>query len=341
MNDNYSEAYYRQEIAPILPPRVLDFHTHTWSGDNWKERPWDTDKSGGRYMVTDAFYPPEQLLRDVRACFPDRECDAVCFGYPTPAVDWEKDTAYVAAAARQHRGLWPLVLAGPDLGISRERYEQALDDNGFRGFKVFMNWYGDNYGDKRVEEMFGPTEIALANERRLVVLLHVPRQGRLADPAIQAGVRWLSAACPDARIVLAHCGRCYMPAEMKAAIGCLRSLSNVWLDTSMVMDPVVVQIALNEIGPSRLLFATDFPVAAMRGRRVQVMDHWVDVVLTGYASSAWRVASDGIRAGFMAWEIVLAIRWAAELTGIAAADRDRIFYDNGMALLQGVRMNKP
>ncbi len=329
--------YYRREVAPALPPRILDFHAHIWSAENWKEVSWQTDKSGARYMVTEALYPPEQLIMDEQACFPDQAYEAVCFGYPTPAVDWEKDTAYVAAAAQKHGGLWPLALAGPALGLSRERYEQALDGGGFLGFKVFLNWYGDNYGNLRVEDMVGPIERELANERRLVVLLHVPRAGRLADPEIQAGVRWLAAECPDAGIVLAHCGRCYLPSEMKAAIGCMRGLDNVWMDTSMVMDSTVIQIAINEIGPGRLLFATDFPVAAMRGRRVCVMDHWVDVVLPGYPASAYRVAGEGIHAGYMAWEIVLAIRWAAELAGISDIERNRIFYDNGMALLRRAR----
>ena len=228
------------------------------------------------------------------------------------------------------------MLAGPDLGICRERYEQALDSGGFFGFKVFLNWLGDHYGDKRVEEMLGPTELALANERRLVVLLHVPRAGRLADPVVQRGVRWLARQCPEASIVLAHCGRCYGPAEMQAAIGALRDLPNVSLDTSMVMDPIGLQIALNEIGPGRLLFASDFPVAAMRGRRVQVMDHWVDVVLPGSAPSAFRVDGE-IHATFMALEICLAIRWAAELTGLKRAAVHGIFWDNGMRLLRRVR----
>ena len=327
------ESYYQQEIAPFLPRAVLDFHTHTYTSENWKEKPWNTDKSGGRYMVIDEFYPPEQLLGDGRACFPDRKFEAVCFGMPTPAVDWEKDTAYVADAARKHPELWPLLLAGPALGVSRERYEQALDADRFRGFKVFLNWYGDDYGDLRVQDMLGPTERVLANERNLVILLHVPRSGRLADREIADGVRWLSGECPEARIVLAHCGRCYLPGEMKSAIGCLRDLPNVWMDTAMVMDPTVIQIAMNEIGAGRLVFGTDFPVAAMRGRRVRVWDHWVDVVGPGYPSSAYRVAGEGYRTGFMAWEIVLAIRWAAELTGISDDERDSIFYHNGMRLL--------
>lgn len=103
----------------------------------------------------------------------------------------------------------------------------------------------------------------------------------------------------------------------------------------MVMDPVALRIAIGEIGPGRLLFGTDFPVAAMRGRRVRVRvwDHWVDVVLLGYPESAYRVAGEGYRAGFMAWEIVLAIRWAAELSGISDIERDGIFYSNGRGLL--------
>jgi len=330
-------SFYQREIAPWLPPRILDFHAHTWSANEWLVRPWETDASGGRYMVTETFYPPAQLLADGRYCFPDREYEAVCFGYPTPAVDWEKDTAYVAAAARQYPELKPLLLAGPALDVSTERYAQVLDEGRFYGFKVFLNWFGNNYGDVAIDDMMGPTERKLANERRLVVMLHVPRSGRLADPIIQAGIRDLARECPNAQIVLAHCGRCYLPGEMSAAIGCLRGLDNVWLDSSMVMDPVVLQLVLKEVGSARLLFASDFPVAAMRGRRVQVLDHWVDVVLPGYPKSAYRVSGEGFAAGPMVWEIVLALRWACELCGVTAAERQGIFYDNGAALLQRVQ----
>ena len=333
--------FYRSEIAPMLPPVVLDFHAHTWSADDWRATPWETDAAGGRYMVTTEQYPPETLLADGRRCFPDREYQAVCFGCPTPAADWEKDTAFVAAAARNHAGLHPLVLAGKGLGIPRERYERALTEGHFFGFKVFLPWHGDNYGDTRVEDMLGPVETALANERRLVVMLHVPGRGRLADPAVQRGVRWLAGECPNAHVVLAHCGRCYLPAEMKAAIGSIRGLPNVSMETSMVMDPVVIQMVLGEIGPERLMYGTDFPVAAMRGRRVRVMDHWVDVVLPGYPESAFRVAASGIRATSMAWEIALAIRWAAEMAGLRASQLHDIFHGNGARILQAADGGRP
>jgi len=172
------------------------------------------------------------------------------------------------------------------------------------------------------------------------VLLHVPRAGRLADPQVQAGVRRLAGDCPAARIVLAHCGRCYLPDEMNRAISSIRDLDNVHMDTSMVMDPVALQMVLEEIDSSRVLFATDFPVPAMRGRRVYVMDHWVDLVLPGNPESGFRVQSDNFRATFMVYEIVLAIRRAAERVRLPQQRLTAIFFENGIDVLNRVQRPK-
>jgi len=192
---------------------------------------------------------------------------AVVFGQPTPTADPDRTNAYVANCAKAP-DLFPLMITGRDLNVPADLLRQRLADGGFRGYKVYLNWVGNNYGDHTVEQMIGPNEMQIANDRGLIVLLHVPRTGRLADPAIQAGVEQLAKDWPNAQIVLAHAGRCYLPVEMRAAAGCLRNLENVHLDLSMVMDPLVILTLLDNIGPSRLLFATDFPVAAMRGRRV-------------------------------------------------------------------------
>jgi len=185
--------------------------------------------------------------------------------------------------------------------------------------------------------MIGPNEMNLANKLRLVVLLHVPRTGRLADPEIQKGVQRLARDYPQAQIVLAHCGRCYCPDEMKQAVKSITKLKNVFLDSSMVMDPTVFEILLSNIDSRRLLFATDLPVANMRGRRVYVMGHWVDLVLEGYPQSAYRVCSDNMRATFMAYEIILAIRRAAERIGLNKKQIRDIFYENGAAILRKVK----
>jgi predicted TIM-barrel fold metal-dependent hydrolase len=255
---------------------------------------------------------------------------------PTPQADIEETNRYLAAAGAAG-WLHPLMLAGKGLA-PREELERTLATRAFKGYKVFLNWFGDDYGERTIADMLSPVEMEPADGRRLIVLLHVPRAGRLADPVIQQGVRALALDYPRAQLVLAHCGRCYLPDEMARAVGCLRDLANVWLDTAMVMDPTVLEIAMEELGPEKLLFATDFPVAAMRGRRVYVLDHWVDLVLPGPAPSAYRVPTADMRASFMAYEIVLAIRRAAERANITAGQLRAIFHDNGRRLLERVEV---
>lgn len=332
--EQFDIPFYQKSVAPFLPPKVLDFHAHTWKSEHWTEVPWETDKAGTNYMVTLEQYGIETLLSDGQRMFPDREYAAVCFGYPTPAADLKKENEYVAQAGRRP-GFFPLFLAGNGL-TPIDQIEKAVREEGFFGYKVFLDWYGDDYSHVRVKNMLGADELKLADRLGLVVLLHVPGTRRLADPMVQEGVRAWAQNQPNARFVLAHCGRAYHPDEMSQAIGSIVDLPNVYMDSSMVMEPQVLHMVLENIDSSRLLFATDFPVARMRGRRVYVMDHWVDVVLEGYAPSAFRVAADNIRATFMAWEIALAIKRAAVMVKLPAELLTAIFYNNGISVLQHV-----
>jgi hypothetical protein len=285
-------------------------------------------------MVVQPDYGVEELESDFARMFPDRSCRAVCFGMPSPAADIGRTNSAILEAAAPDRR-YPLLVTGRDRERP-DRLEELLGTGACWGYKVFLPWHGDDYGRTRVQDMIGPAEMRLAQKRRLVVLLHVPGAGRLADPSVQAGVRELASGAPDARIVLAHCGRCYLPDEMRRAAPSLRDLPNVLLDTAMVMDPTVLEIALDAVGPSRLLYATDLPVARMRGRRVYAMDHWVDLVLPGEPESAYRVQTEAMRATFMVYEIVLAVRRAAERVGLGADELAGIYFGNAMRVLDRV-----
>ncbi len=233
--------------------------------------------------------------------------------------------------------MYPLMIAGAPLRVPAEVIRERLDNGGFLGFKVFLPWHGDDYGSTSVQDMLSANEMDIAQELGLIVLLHVPRSGRLADPEVQAGVGWLSTGWPNARIVLAHCGRCYLPSEMERAVETLRRLPNVYLDSSMVMDESVLRMVFDGIDSTRLLYATDFPVAGMTGRRVRVMDHWVDIVASEAPASAFRVRAEGIPAAPMALEIAVAVLSAGRAAGLPEEALRNVFFENGMRLLKSVR----
>ena len=343
-SENPSKSFYEQRVSPFLPDKILDFHAHIWKADQWL----GSENSGAvtssdafgkfetaKYMVTKTQYTMQQLKSDLSDIFPDKECSAVCFGQPTPAVHIDKTNEYVKNSAEDGR-YFPLLVCGGGC-VSADTIYSSVTAGGFYGYKVFLNWVGNDYGKVTVDDMLLPDEMDIANELGLIVLLHVPRSLRLADPEIGAGVRKLAKQYPKAKIVLAHCGRCYDPYHMRQAISNVADLENVSMDTSMVMDAVSITLALREMGAGRFVYATDLPVAAMKGRRVTVKDHWVDLVLDEYEKSDFRVLSNNMSAAYMAHEIAIAVEHAANLAGLSESQLNGIFYDNGIGLLQSVK----
>lgn len=342
MNDNFDHTFYQKRVSSFLPSKILDFHAHIWTSDQWigsnSENSTDSNSIGefeaAKYMVTSTQYTLEQLNEDYSNIFPDKQCSAVIFGQPTPAVDIDKTNDYVKQCAGKNH--FPLLVCGGG-SVKLDTIYDNVKNNGFYGYKVFLNWVGNDYGNVTVEDMLLPEEMDIANELGLIVLLHVPRSLRLADPDIGKGVRKIALKYPKAKIVLAHCGRCYDPYLMRNAISSVADLSNVYMDTSMVMESASIAMALREMSYTRLLYATDLPVAAMKGRRVIVKDHWVDLVLNEYANSDFRVLSNNMNATYMAHEIAIAVEHAADLAGLSEHQLKSIFYDNGMSLFSSVK----
>lgn len=331
---DYDGLYYQRFLDDRLPPVVLDFHAHTWRREDFREVPWQTGAKGGKYMVVETEYPVDQLVADGALLFPGRRYQAVCFGMPTPAADPDVTNAYLATVSNPD--LHPLMIIGGE-PRSEDTIRRELDAGGFWGYKVFLPWFGNDYADIRVWDMLSEEALAVADERRLVVLLHVPGGERLAHPQTQADVREMALRYPSAQFVLAHCGRCYLPREMLAAVGSIEDVENVYLDSSMVMDVAALVTILRRVDSRRLLFATDLPVPKMRGSRVSVGTHWVDVVLDeGYPASAYRVAGE-FDATFMAYEIVNAILLAGEVAGVSREAIEATFYANGRAVLDRVQ----
>lgn len=115
----------------------------------------------------------------------------------------------------------------------------------------------------------------------MVVLLHLSKSRAAADPENLEELSWYSQNFPRARLVLAHCARCFNPWTLELALPKLRKL-NLAYDTAAVCDGEIFEELIAAVGPD-LISSTLF-----RGKYVGIGESWTFV--TG-DSFPWRRAA--------------------------------------------------
>jgi predicted TIM-barrel fold metal-dependent hydrolase len=158
-------------------------------------------------------------------------------GYP-PAND-----AVLAACAGSDGRLVALCRLDPHADPAGE-LRRCLDA-GARGVKLHPRAEGFELSDPEVEPIF-----AIANERRLPILIHAGR----GIPALGRDAVALARRFPDARIILAHGAICDLNWLWRE----IPRHPNLFIDTSW-WNPIDQAALLSLIPPGHLLYATDLP----------------------------------------------------------------------------------
>ena len=191
--------------------------------------------------------------------------------------------------------------------------------------------------------------MTVANERSLIVLIHLPKKKRIADPRNIKEIREIATKYPEANIVLAHMGRSFCPDVLQTGLKDLGKLDNVYFDTSGVTEKEVFEVGLEGWGVDKIIFGTDAPLSFLRARRPCITDK-IQVQKSGM--SLWHVkekvpwvTSEERKAYekklddliLYAYEQILGIKMAAKNLGIGRKDIERIFYRNAEKLLAEAR----
>ncbi len=139
-----------------------------------------------------------------------------------------------------------------------EALERALD-SGMRGVgELLPQAQGYDLGDPWLRRT---VELAIA--RRLPLTFHAtdPAAGPAAGPATPLGAyASLARAYPEATIILAHWGG---GLAFRGEDGCDPLPGNLYFDTAaspLLYDPGVFRRALDRVGPSRILYGSDYPL---------------------------------------------------------------------------------
>jgi predicted TIM-barrel fold metal-dependent hydrolase len=326
--DEIDRQVWEQELAPRLPGRIYDVHSHSWRASEYR-----CLESGDPSLPCVAEeYPPEALRAVHQRLFPGRQVGGLVFGMGARATDFEAQNRWLAGEAG-HLGYQTLMFARPEWD------EQTLERQlapGHLGFKPYWLLAGESLDDVLLEDMVSAAMLRVADRRGLIVMTHIPRTGRLADRKNVDGLRRVCAEAPRAKFVLAHLGRSYFLEAMKH-FDAVCDLPNLWADCSMVQDERVIAHALSIFPRDRFMFGLDLPVAQEKGKLVSVngQRHFFTKRPHRWSVHA-EPGSYEVRCTLFAYEIMRALISGADAAELAQRELDAIFWDNAQRLIGSV-----
>jgi hypothetical protein len=320
---------FREELDGFLPDRILDFHVHIL---NEGVLPEGEEYSCAGHPITR--YDLDDLTRDLPEAYPGRETCAVCFGMPHVGYHQRRNDRYLAAECDRER-FFPFRLFDP-VNDTPESLAADLADGRYLGLKPYLDYVRKaDPNEVEIREMLPDWAMAIVNELGLIIMLHIPRRQRLADPLNQLHLVELCRTYPRARVVLAHVGRAYFLKNVVGNLNALKDLQNLYYDLAMINHWEVLEHVFKTVDPSRILYATDTPIALAPGKSVEINDQYTYVTPVPWELS---ISDDHGKLRFTSflYEELRAIKRAVERLGLSREFVEGVFYTNGMDLLGSV-----
>ena len=176
----YDRKVYEEQLKDFLPDKIFDVHVHVWLNSLVDKA--DEEDAPKRTVSWPGLVAPDNSLEDLqesfRLMFPDKECEALMF---TSRRASKANNDYVAEASR--RSGWPaLYYSHPE--ESADQIEERIREGHFLGLKGYLNLSPAYIPEKevRIFDFFPKYQLERMNEMGAIVMCHIPRDGRLADP---------------------------------------------------------------------------------------------------------------------------------------------------------------
>jgi len=207
------------------PEMIIDSHTHV-------------DRFGW-------YDPPETIIRLMDEAGVDK---SIIMTY-VDAPDVKGSIEYIAEAVQKyHNRLIGYARMNPRRGEEAQQlFRKAIEEYGFKGLKLHPA--GNRCHPARQETI---DMIRMAAGYNAPVLFHCGDE----EFTLPLQVAEAAHACPEATIILGHCGGYF---HTKDAIRAAERYPNIILETSGMPYPRVIKDAVERVGASRILYASDGP----------------------------------------------------------------------------------
>ena len=324
---------FDQEIAPILPQKIFDIHSHVYLNEHIGPT------SPERQIIPFArLYPSagwDDLVAADRLLLPGREVHRIAFGFPFRDVDFASINRFTIEESRNDKESGAFLLVKPSM--SYESVEQQIVEEGFLGLKPYRLYSstGDP-AESRITDFLPEHQLQVADRFGLGIILQLSKVKGVADEDNINDLEWLTQKYNRAKWILAHCARSFYPQPLDRVGGRLAKLSNVYFDSAAVCEYASYDLLLQLVGPTRLLYGSDdLPACVDRGKYVTWGEGWMH----GNEDSMIRsgLTHCDTRMTFIRYEVLRAMARAIQRHQLSSQEIESIFYTNGASLVAGIR----
>lgn len=337
------QVFYEKNIKDFLPDKIIDIHTHVWL-----EKFIKINNNNPTRMVT---WPElvakdnsiEDLLKTYELMFPGKSVTPMIFSNLGPDDDFEAANEYVQVCSKKFN--FPALLFTAPKWSSQE-LEDRIIKGGFLGCKVYLNLAEAYIPEKeiRIFDFLPHHQLEILDKHGWIVMLHIPRDGRMKDPVNLAQMLEIEKRYPRVKVIIAHVGRCYCPEDLGNAFEVLAETKNMMFDFSANTNQYVFEQLIKAVGPKRILFGSDMPILRMRSRRICENGKYVNLVpkglygdVSGDSHMHEVIGEQAETITFFMYEEINAFRLAAKATGMGKSEIEDIFYNNSALLIDNVR----
>ncbi len=310
----------------FVPNDVYDIHAHLFHSRHFAK-----DKRP-EFLAADAGYGLNEYRTALGRWLPNRSVEGLFFGFPSPGNDRAGENQWVASQLADHsdqRLNRKLALVSPADGEDATR--RLVQEHGFNGLKPYRLYAPvEDTSQARIEEFAPRWMWQICHEIDGVLMLHIVRSQGIADPDNLATIDRLCREFPRCRLVLAHIARSFNYRNARQALKMIEPLDNVVVDTSAVTETEAMRVALDVLGPRRVLFGSDYMVSELRGKCFTMGDGFSWLYSDNLPATAVTSFENFALVGV---ESLLCLREAFEIGGFNASDAKDVFRDNALRLL--------
>lgn len=327
INKNDKKVY--DYLKDFLPEKIIDVHTHIWRKEFEISCEKDNRAQNWPRLVADE-NRIEHLLQVNGLLFPNKKVYSVLMGQPCE-IDYKKNNDYVIKVAKKNN-FSAFALTHP---VQNQEIIDGFFKEGFSGIKPYFNAAPKHLKPDEIEifDYLPLHHLEVVNEHEGVVMLHIPRSGRLKDKTNIEQIIKIEKMFPKIKLIIAHIGRAYAPCDLTDAFEQLSQAKGLFFDFSANTLDYAIEQCIRHTGVNRLMFGSDMPITRMRMKRIVENNTYINIVPKGLYGDLkddlhMRETEDIDNISFFIYEELLAFKCAADKLKLTSSEVENIMFNN-------------